>query len=319
MAMGDSITAAFAARSSLDEARDLSWSIGVGTEEQLTLPRLIQYYNSSVTGSSTKAVFPNGITHLPHGDYHPATDRMNVAESSGAVHRGSMQEQWQYLSRQMKTYPDFNDSWKVMTVWMMANDVCGECSPNDPSKHYLDSWQAGYDELLTNVTENMRNVYVNLIPTLDLSNIARIQRDHALCSIEHKFILKECGCIDRGNSTELAHLDVAVHTFNTRLHQIAASWGSKLKAMNRDGDVAIVTQPFMEGIGKDLDLSFLNTLDCFHPSAKAHQDLAIGLWNSMLCTKDRRNECGIPWTPDLPVVCPDEHSVFYTGPDVVPS
>ena len=244
---------------------------------------------------------------------------MNVAESSGAVHRGSMQEQWQYLTKQMALHSDFSDSWKVLTVWMMANDVCGECSPSDPSKHYLEEWAKGYDELLTNVTKTMKNVYVNLVTTLDLSNIARIQRAHTLCSIEHKFVLKECGCIDRGNATELAHLDFSVHTFNNRLHEIASNWTSKLKVMGRDGDIAIITQPFMEGVGSTLDLSFLNTLDCFHPSAKAHQDLAIGLWNSMLCNGDRKKQCGIPWTPDLPIVCPDANSVFYTGPDVIPN
>ena len=41
MAMGDSITAAFAARSSVYEARDLSWSIGEGSSGQVTLPWLI--------------------------------------------------------------------------------------------------------------------------------------------------------------------------------------------------------------------------------------------------------------------------------------
>ncbi len=53
--------------------------------------------------------------------------------------------------------------------------------------------------------------------------------------------------------------------------------------MGRASDVAVVVQPFMEGVGAALDLSFLNTLDCFHPSAKAHEDRGVGLWNSMLC------------------------------------
>ena len=30
----------------------------------------------------------------------------------------------------------------------------------------------------------------------------------------------------------------------------------------------------------------------FHPSARAHQALAVGLWDSMLCTDDRVNRCG---------------------------
>merc|ERR1719387_217218 len=71
MALGDSITAAFAARSNLDEARDISWSIGVGTTDQLTLPRLISFYQGGNVpkGASTKAVLPKNPFHLPHGDY----------------------------------------------------------------------------------------------------------------------------------------------------------------------------------------------------------------------------------------------------------
>lgn len=319
MAMGDSITAGFAARGTLKEARDISWSIGQGTQDQLTLPRLIDYYNRQVQGSSTKAVLPKDITHLPHGDYHPDSDHMNVAESSGAVHRGSFPEQWEYLRQQASTYPGFETGWKVLTIWMMANDVCGECGPKDPSAGFLDAWAAGYDQLLTNISTSMKNVYVNLVSTLDLSNIARIQRDHELCKVEHKVILKECGCIDRGNSTELARLDKSVHIFNNRLHQIAADWHAKLKQMGRDGDMAVVSQSFQEGIGSTLDLSFLNRLDCFHPSTAAHQDLAIGLWNSMLCTSDRKNRCGEVFSPNMPVTCPTTDSVFYTGPDVVPN
>ena len=88
MAMGDSITAAFAARSGLKEGRDISWSIGVGEADQLTLPYMLSQYSPKLVGASSKAVLPNDITHLPSHDYHPKTDHLNVAESEGAVHRG---------------------------------------------------------------------------------------------------------------------------------------------------------------------------------------------------------------------------------------
>jgi hypothetical protein len=74
----------------------------------------------------------------------------------------------------------------------------------------------------------------------------------------------------------------------------------------------------MEGIGPTLDLSFLNGLDCFHPSTVGHELLAIGLWDSMLCIDDRENRCGIHFDSDMPITCPTVDSVFYTGPDVIP-
>jgi hypothetical protein len=49
IALGDSITAAFAARSTLLEDRDLSWSIGKGSDDQLTLPRLLGCVTRDVT------------------------------------------------------------------------------------------------------------------------------------------------------------------------------------------------------------------------------------------------------------------------------
>jgi len=97
MAMGDSITAAFAIRGTLFEGRDISWSIGEGTADHVTLPYFIRQYNPSVQGQSTKAVIPHDIQHMPHNDYHPETDNLNVAESEGAVHDKSLEEQWGFI------------------------------------------------------------------------------------------------------------------------------------------------------------------------------------------------------------------------------
>ena len=320
MAMGDSITAGFAARSTPLEARDISWSIGVGSSEQLTMPYMISRYRSNVSGMSTKAVVPHDIFNLPKGDYHPSTDRLNVAESSGAVHLGSMEEQWGYLSKAVadkSAYPGFDDAWKVLTVWMTANDVCGaghECQ-HAMKDHDIQRWVDGTEAMLTNVSKTMRKVYVNLVSTLDLSQVHRIQQESGeFCKFEHKVILRECGCIDRGNPQELKQLDENVHTLNNELHKLAAKWYKKLQDEGRT-DMAVTVQGFQEGVGKQLDKEFLNALDCFHPSSKGHETLAIGLWNSMLCANDRQGDCGKPFMPDLVPTCPTVNSTLYVGPD----
>lgn len=84
---------------------------------------------------------------------------------------------------------------------MTANDVCGECDAPLNGTQYLDDWVTRTDQLITNVTSTMNNTYINLISTLDLSNIARIQRSVPYCKFLHKHVLSECGCIDKGNST----------------------------------------------------------------------------------------------------------------------
>ena len=317
--MGDSISAAFAARGTLLEDRDIAWSGGRGDDAHLTLPYMLGKVSGTVLeGTSQKAVVPKVWNNLPHNDYHPGLDHLNVAESSGGVGQGSLQEQWGILQEQFPNYKDFNSRWKVMTVWMMANDICGQCAPLAPSK--VDKYINTTREFLNNVTSTMTNIYVNMIPSLDLSNVHRIQQTTSLCKWEHGSKISpfshECGCIDKGNATQLAYLDANIHIVNKRLHDLVAEFHSQISNSGRK-DIAIVTQGFMEFQGASLDRSFFSTLDCFHPSSSAHQDLAIALWNSMLCMDNRSGFCGSPISQDIPVHCPTKDSVFYTGSDVV--
>ena len=65
---------------------------------------------------------------------------------------------------------------------MTANDVCGDCAgPKD-----LTQWANKTEELLANLTASHRRVYVNLMSTLHLSDIARLQRSKLGCSLEHR-------------------------------------------------------------------------------------------------------------------------------------
>jgi len=311
MAFGDSITAAFAARGEVLEDRDISWAIGRGNATQLTMPYILNEYTAAAHGAfplqgmSNKAVVPRDILHMPHNDYHPATDLLNFAESEGAVHRGSLDEQWGFMTQHIDEYKDAKTRWKVITLWMTANDVCGECDgPID-----LRTWTKKTNQFLLNISTTFQNVYVNLMGTLDLSQIARIQRSNVECTVIHKYLLEECGCIDRGNATQLKQLDANVHAMNAVLHNLSATWHAKLAAEGR-GDMAVVMQGFLEGHGREFDRDFLSKLDCFHPSASAHQLLGVNLWNSMLC-HDRDN-CSFNLNPT--VTCPTATSTFYTGP-----
>ena len=96
MAMGDSISAGFAAKAGIQEDRDIAWSSGEGNKDFKTFPWYVSQYSRNVEGMSTKRVIPMDFMHLPHGDYHK-TDNLNFAESSGAVDLGSLDEQWGLL------------------------------------------------------------------------------------------------------------------------------------------------------------------------------------------------------------------------------
>merc|ERR1711862_698294 len=101
-------------------------------------------------------------------------------------------------------YEGFDERWKVLTYWIFSNDVCGMCHEPSEQSGAFKVWEQKTEQFLTNVSQVFKNTYVNLVAMLDMSHIHRIQQSSLKCKVEHEFILKECGCIDRGNPTELA-------------------------------------------------------------------------------------------------------------------
>ena len=110
-------------------------------------------------------------------------------------------------------------------------------------------------------------------------------------------------------------LDQSVHRMNNEIHTLADQWYRTFQSQGRK-DIAIVAQGFQEFGGGTLDMSFFSKLDCFHPSVEAHQDLAIALWNSMLCMDSREDNCGRIFQSNMDLLCPTVNSRFYSGPDV---
>lgn len=165
----------------------------------------------------------------------------------------------------------------------------------------------------------MSNVYVNLISTVNLSNIHRTQQETPYCKNLHKYVLHEGGCLDKKDVTqeELNLMDHNIQVMNEELHKLAAKWYQTLQDQNRK-DVAIQMQDFQIGIGPELDHEFFDALECFHPSALGQSLLATGLWNQMLCTEDRAGRCGQEFNKHMVATCPTADSVFYVGPDVIP-
>mmetsp|Transcript_22733 Transcript_22733/g.68479 ORF Transcript_22733/g.68479 Transcript_22733/m.68479 type:complete len:161 (+) Transcript_22733:642-1124(+) len=155
-------------------------------------------------------------------------------------------------------------------------------------------------------------MYINLIGTFPLSNVARVQRASTECSIEHR-IIDECGCIDRGNATELARMDSNTVILNTELANLSKTWSANLRADGRD-DVAVVYHDFMAAgdIGGELVRDDLSELDCFHPSARAHQALAAGLWDSIVCPGDRADGLICGKKPTITSAVPECPSAFTT-------
>jgi hypothetical protein len=104
----------------------------------------------------------------------------------------------------------------------------------------LTAYLAKYNELLANISTVFTNTLVNVVTTMDLSNVARVQRADWFCKLEHK-ILNECGCIDKGNDQQLKQLDENIHAMNSASHTMVQQWQAKMVAQGRT-DMAFVVQ-----------------------------------------------------------------------------
>eukprot|EP00795_Rhopilema_esculentum_P006688 gene6688-12245_t len=141
-AMGDSITAAFGADSKnlleiFIEYRGISWSIGgdKSLKEVVTLPNIIKEYYSGVNGFSVKTT--------PVKIRVPWRAHMNFAVS-GAISI-DLPGQAEKLIADLKSKKDFEDSWKLLTIWIGGNDLCAICK-ND--KHTLEKYVGGIRDAL---------------------------------------------------------------------------------------------------------------------------------------------------------------------------
>ena len=80
-------------------------------------------------------------------------------------------------------------------------------------------------------------------------------------------ILKECGCIDRGNTTQLAQLDANINTHDSALvHDLGQKWYEKLQAAGRT-DMAVQMQSFLEGVGPEPNKPFLKLAGLLPPAS----------------------------------------------------
>jgi len=293
-AIGDSITAAFAVEGSVWEYRDESWSIG-GGDEKTTFANIVKYFRDDVWGASVG-------DHLPevHGDEHePDDDVCNAAQSSAKA--GDIAEQQiPYLVQQIQqnTNIDFNNDWKLVTIWIGSNDLCGSCKGNvtDEAAQYLATLDAALDLL----HQSLPRTFVNLISNVNLTQLALVARQSESCQEVHWFVA-ECSCVFRATDEQLVILTQAQIAFNQQIHAVANKWN------NVDDQFAVVVQPFLEQLLIP-DLSWVSTLDCFHPSLKTHEALAVNLWNVAMMPIAQKPVIG-DLTPTLS--CPTPDSLFY--------
>ncbi|CAF3422780.1 unnamed protein product [Rotaria sp. Silwood1] len=280
-AIGDSLTAGLGAQAVtpvglLLEYRGISWSIGgdLTYSKVLSVPNALRQYNADVKGFSTKVsvIFLNG--------QNAANNRLNVAKSGDRSDH--MPNQAALLMDRMKTEKlcDWNNDWKVITLFIGGNDLCSFCEDPNITKHTPEQYLSYVRDTLDKLYEApLPRTLVNLVLVLDVRGVKDLNSGGFVCQTLHK---RTCPCAAFPTEEEIKILD----DYIPRYHQILIDLVNSGRYDKRD-DFTVVIQPFMAKTkiplknNGEIDFSYFAP-DCFHFSGKGHAQAALSLWNNML-------------------------------------
>lgn len=275
-AMGDSITAALFARSTL------------------LLP-LKEYPLVSFAAGSARDVFSIGSMMKTFSDeviLHGAEDgdngkALNVATSGGKARDLPLQAITLVANIRSRGDIDFRNDWKMVTIMIGNNDICQICEEEGSHESVIDKMIFDVQKTLDYLQNTMDRTVVNLLPSLDFRLSFDVSR-HFLCNLFYRQI---CPCVSHVLSTATT-LRIQ-QQYHDKLRQLVRSG-----RYSRNCQFAVILQPFSGSAtlertpetGK-IDKKYLAP-DCFHPSYLAHEVMAKMMWNNLVTPVGKKSVDG---------------------------
>ncbi|XP_035828409.1 phospholipase B1, membrane-associated [Aplysia californica] len=300
-ALGDSLTAGRGSSGGivglLIDYRGLSWSVGGdgSIEDTRTLANVLRQYNPDLKGFSTGVGGPNSdAAHL------------NVAVTGDESHELMAQATDLVDKLQSDSSVDFNNDWKVITVFIGGNDLCAACT--DEAKYSVEKYKENLQETLDYLHSNVPRAFVNLVEVLNIE-IAKDLAEGLVCQAIHGFL---CTCATNPSSPEAEQQLVELkNQYQGAARDLASSGRYDTK-----DDFTVVLQPFYRDTylpykpDGTIDYSYFAS-DCFHHSKKGQEATGGALWNNMV---EPVGEKRLNWMPEEPLECPTEDSPYlYTA------
>eukprot|EP00026_Physarum_polycephalum_P010495 Phypoly_transcript_10659.p1 GENE.Phypoly_transcript_10659~~Phypoly_transcript_10659.p1 ORF type:complete len:385 (+),score=42.90 Phypoly_transcript_10659:53-1156(+) len=316
MTVGDSISAGFAMyaphatdfanfSSMLVEYRGDVFSIG-GNAGYYTLANFLKQYNPNLQGASIGNSLPLDYVKWRDHIIQPFDEKithLNGAQSGARVEQ--VPAQLAYIINQLKTTysktVDFNNDWKMLTILIGANNLCGACKNESYSQP--DFYQQHLETVLEQAYSQIPRLFVNVLLMFNISQVYDCMMTSEYCKIAVNYITtSECGCLtDHSTPQQREAMDITGVAFNQKIYELEAQWAAKNLST-----FAVRVQPFLQNLPiAKAGVDFLSKLDCFHPSGEANAAMAIGLWNNLWQPQGKKDTT-IPF--NVTFICPTEDS-----------
>jgi len=306
-ALGDSSTVGTGAKAAnlLEVNRKykgVSFSIGgdLTLENVTTLPNILRKFNPNLLG------FSKGLQK----DFNMAVPGAKTSDIPAQV---------EALIKAMKANKkvDFEKDWKLVTVFVGANDLCSYCldQNNLSPKNFSHNLKVSLDILYKEVPR----VLVNLVEFLQMDPVRTIKRNTLGCGLIPR---TTCGCVINpdDNSPEFEEIKRINLEYQTETEYLVSG-------DHYDGreDFTVVLQPYLRNSfvpyteeGK-IDNS-LFSVDCLHPSERGHAEMALALWNNMLEPVGKKQTFNNFTYDRSKIHCPSEAQPFiFTKVNSMPS
>ncbi|XP_051026632.1 phospholipase B1, membrane-associated [Acomys russatus] len=305
-ALGDSLTAGNGAGSKpgdvldvLTQYRGLSWSVG-GDEDiktVTTLANILREFNPSLKGFS----IGTGRENTPKASFNQA---VAGAKSDGLA---AQAKKLVSLMKEDKTI-NFQEDWKIITVFIGGNDLCGSC--NDQVRFSPQAFTDNIKKAMDILHAELPRTFVNMVQVIEIIALRELYKETQV-SCPRLILRNLCPCVLKfdDNSAELAALVERNRQYQKETEKLIESG----RYDTRD-DFTVVLQPFFENVAMPRTLEGLPDSsffapDCFHFNVKAHARSSIALWKNMLEPvghKTRQQD----FENKTPLICPNQTLPF---------
>ncbi|RUS83620.1 hypothetical protein EGW08_008588 [Elysia chlorotica] len=272
----------------LFDYRGNSWSIGGDQDYDFhtSMPNILREYNANLYGYS-KSI----------GDC-----QRNLNEAIiGARSRGFANQATSLVTK-LKQDPnvDFENDWKLITVFLGGNDLCVYCLFDLTAAAYTRNLRRGLDILYANIPR----AFINLVVVMHVGLTQTLH--NGLISTIMLRLACPCGAFPKSQEA------------NTKLGEYTEAYQQAVLDLAASGlydtdNFTVVAQPFYQNItipykdNGELDYSFF-AIDRFHISKRGHSVSGRSLWNNMFEPVGNKTT-QVDWY-DTEIVCPTEEFPF---------